>query len=340
MFDLTKNDVELLTLIYRFGGYCRVDFLSQLYSKLTYDSQIKKLNKLVKKDLLCVRKYITFSKMEANTYQITYKGLRIFNDVNSFSRKNHTIEQAQRYLMKSEFLFNVENNNGLIIDRNNSRIEFLTKLGFAKSALPTKQNKTESFIHIEEYLIDCSKIIEPIKVYEKSIIKSNKLLLVYADRYNVSVDKQINSFVNKYRLMIESGGDTNIDFIILCDDIERAELYYEAYDSFDFSFKNDLFMNKLINEYRIATKDYITDVEIKKEAYNYIFPKTNIVDDIKEKVLFLRFNFFQMYIANESDSAMIKKMLLLLLKLLLLNNLKLFDSDLFIYNVQKSMFKK
>jgi|GEM_PF-2112701 len=233
---LTEENKELLKIIYEYGGYIRVSHLDLLYPNLSYISKFNKLDKLKSMRYLTARRFKTDSKREPVTYQVTKSACRLFDNPDSHYRKKHQVEYAYRALVKNYFCLELCRSNlkDNILSNHDDRVKFLKDNNFKEEFFPRKYNKNESFIHIEEFIIDLTKN-ENKMIYKDDLIYDDKIkraVIVYIDKYYVPVKKQISTLVNKYVDMITNGGNCHVDFLVVVDDVNRKNLYDKEIEKF------------------------------------------------------------------------------------------------------------
>lgn len=338
---LTLNDLELLTYIYKFGGYCRVSFLKYIYPSLKYHSHLKKLTALVNKGYLSERRYTTASKMEAKTYICSHKTYKYFNDVNRHIRKTEILEKAKRTMIRSEFLFANNINKNALITVNSEKMELLCKKKFDVSYLPALKNQSISFRNLEEMVIDLSKITKPIKIYgSKSIKCDDRLLLLFPDKTHSKINTVITSFYTRIKPLIEYGGNVNMDVIFLSDRKERVEEFNEYIEKIPFSFNLDHIIEKFINEYRLHTRDFISDDKVKEKALNIDLPPEILINELKGKVLKYRSDVFENYKRYGKGTKSVSEIYLLVLNLLIRNEIEYIDTTFYAYSCEKPLFNR
>lgn len=231
-YILTEDNIELLRIIYSYGGYTRVSHIAKLFPGLSYNSLFVKLNKLEEMKYLTSRRLKNNSKQEQKTYQVTHATCKLFNNPDSYFRKKHQEEYIYRALIKNYFLCTIHRElKECIVTDNEKKISLFEEESFNKALLPRKYNKEESFIHVEETPIDFTKCNNKKLLYNNEVIFNDSLsqiIIVYIDQYYKGPKRQVISLINKYIDLIQSGGNVEINLLIVVDE-EVREKQYRAY---------------------------------------------------------------------------------------------------------------
>ncbi|MEW9080969.1 hypothetical protein [Terrisporobacter glycolicus] len=286
---LTKENQELLRLIYSYGGYIRISHLEYIKPGVSHTAKYLLLDKLVKMKYLTTRRLRTESKREPITYQVTKSTCRLFLNPESYYRKKHKEEYIYRALIKSYFCFQ----NHIELDENivsihEEKIKIFEAGKFNKDLFPRKYNKDSSFVHFEEVLINFTQnkgknlMCEGQLLYDDSM---NTLLVTYIDQCFIDIKKQIVFIVNRYIDLINSGGIFNINFLIVVDDDKRKMAYNQEIIEFEnrYMYREKL-SDELIKFYLDYLVKYYDDISKAEELHSEFKSgelKKKVVDRIK-----------------------------------------------------------
>jgi hypothetical protein len=215
----TAKDKELLEMIFNYGGYIKANILPYFYKDLSIRTCQNKLKRLSDLGYLKVKHFsndrLTSLKREGFLYQVTNKTCKHFNNNNSYFRKPHKSEYINRALLKSKFLFeNANEFKNYYITDFFKKTEIFLKNNFNPELLPRKYNSGDSFVHIEETLINIDNI--------EFLNFKNSICICYFDKYYIDTNKQIYNIMNKY---INLKGDRNLSILIITDNENRYESY-------------------------------------------------------------------------------------------------------------------
>lgn len=255
-YILTNDNLDLLKIIYEFGGYTRIKNIQLLYPGISNKSLYLKLKKLEDMKYLKSMRLKTNSKKEQITYQITFLTCKLFNNPNSYFRKKHNEEYIYRALIKNYFLFSIYNKLGeIIIGNHDERILLFEEGNFNKELFPKKYNKNESFIHFEEMVIDFTKNKGRKLLFNEQLLyddNSKNVIIIYVDEYYKEPKKQIIKLINKYINLINTGGNFKINFLVVTDnDNNRNKIYKVEIDKFlEKHYYVERISNKLLTYYK------------------------------------------------------------------------------------------
>lgn len=235
-YVLTEDNKELLRIIYSYGGYTRISHIEKLHQGLSHVSLYNKLNKLENMKYLTSRRLKSNSKKEQNTYQVTAATCKLFNNPDSYFKKWHIEEYIYRALIKNYFLCTIhkELKENIVTD-NEKKISLFVEESFNKELLPRKYNGEESFIQVEETLIDFTKCNNKKLLYSDEVLFDDSLrqiIVVYIDQTHIEPKKQMISLINKYIALVRNGGNVNLNFLIVVDDEAREKLYKNYINKF------------------------------------------------------------------------------------------------------------
>lgn len=290
---LTKENTELLKLIYSYGGYVRISHLDHIFAGISHVSKFKKLDKLQTMKYLTCRRLKSDSKREPVTYQVTKSTCRMFLNPDAYIRKKHQEEYIYRSLIKSYFCFQNHNEIGpWIVTDHDARVKLFEDGEFKKDCFPMKHNKDSSFIHFEELVLDFTQKEGKELSYNDRILYDDNIsraVILFVDHYYRDINKQIYFIVNRYLNMINNGGKFQIDFLIIVDDPIRENLYNEAIAKFLERYMqrdriSDL-LAKFYFDYLVKYHDNDTKTEELKGQFLDGTFKRNIIDNIEKNAI-------------------------------------------------------
>lgn len=283
-YILTDDNIELLKIIYEYGGYSRVKNIELIYPGISYSAVHHKLNKLSNMNYLNSKRLKSNSMKEPSSYQITFPTCKLFNNPDSHFRKIHQEEYIYRALIKNYFFCSIHKEfKDVILSENEKRICIFEEGNFNKNLFPMKYNKNNSFIHFEEIVIDFTESTGKQLIYNDEILyndKSKNVIIVYIDQYYKVPNKQVINLINKYINMINEGGNFNINFLIVTDDKNRDCIYKKFTNAF---LENHCYTERISNKLLLYYKDFLLKCKDIKYHKNIISTYEN--GELKNKVI-------------------------------------------------------
>lgn len=122
-------------------------------------------------------------------YQITTKTCTLFNNKDSYYRKQHTKEYIARSLLKNRYFSIHKDLKKIAILLHEDRMEYLYDLGFSDKQMPIKYVGNKKISTVEDTIL----------------AERDSIRIIYFDKESVTVKRQINSLYTNYGTMIASG---------------------------------------------------------------------------------------------------------------------------------------